>query len=229
MISMTVLIPAVAVALLVIAVVLLKLLPAPKFRFPYKAKGPLLTPAERSFYGVLEHAFGDKVEIFGKVRLADLIEPIQGMSRSKWQKAFNRISPKHVDYLLCSKKDLSIICAIELDDASHQKAGRAQRDDFLDGVFASANIPLLRVPAQAGYTPSQIRAMVLRLLAPRSRHPGVQRAVAGAAGQEHEAKSCPKCSSPLLMRLAKSGAYAGKRFWVCSTFPKCRYTQELVG
>ena len=40
-------------------------------------------------------------------------------------------------------------------------------------------------------------------------------------------RQCPKCGSALLIRTAKSGAKAGKQFWGCSTFPKCRTMQNL--
>ncbi|MCM2329959.1 MAG: NERD domain-containing protein [Pseudomonas sagittaria] len=37
--------------------------------------------------------------------------------------------------------------------------------------------------------------------------------------------TCPKCSSPLVLRTVKSGEKAGKQFYGCSTFPACRYMQ----
>jgi restriction system protein len=33
---------------------------------------------------------------------------------------------------------------------------------------------------------------------------------------------CPKCNSPMIQRTARKGANAGKRFWGCSHYPKCR-------
>jgi len=36
---------------------------------------------------------------------------------------------------------------------------------------------------------------------------------------------CPKCGSELLLRKAKKGPNAGKEFFGCSSFPKCRHTQ----
>ncbi len=52
----------------------------------YRKKGPLLTPAERSFYGVLLQAIdSDKYCVFGKVRVADLLEPQPSRNRSQWQ------------------------------------------------------------------------------------------------------------------------------------------------
>jgi hypothetical protein len=83
---------------------------------------------------VLHQAIGNNAAIFGKVRVADVVEPKAGLTRSAHQKAFNRISAKHFDFLLCDKEDLSVACAIELDDGSHNSKRRQERDEFLKGV-----------------------------------------------------------------------------------------------
>ena len=100
--------------------------------FPYQSKEVLCSPAERSFMGVLEKAIGNGYKIFAKVRLADIIEVKKGLSSSARQSAFNRISRKHLDFVICNSKDLSIVGGIELDDKSHLKKGRQERDQFLD-------------------------------------------------------------------------------------------------
>jgi len=45
--------------------------------------------------------------------------------------------------------------------------------------------------------------------------------------------NCPKCSSPLTLRTAKSGANAGAnagaKFYGCSAYPKCRHTAPYAG
>lgn len=38
--------------------------------------------------------------------------------------------------------------------------------------------------------------------------------------------SCPKCGEALVFRTARKGKNAGGQFWGCSTYPKCRYTQD---
>ena len=38
-----------------------------------------------------------------------------------------------------------------------------------------------------------------------------------------EEKICPKCGNIMILRTAKKGANAGKQFYGCSAFPKCRY------
>lgn len=37
-------------------------------------------------------------------------------------------------------------------------------------------------------------------------------------------KFCPKCEAEMVLRTATKGQGAGKNFWGCSTFPKCRFT-----
>jgi restriction system protein len=36
------------------------------------------------------------------------------------------------------------------------------------------------------------------------------------------APSCPRCSIPMVERVAKHGKYAGQTFWGCRQYPKCR-------
>ncbi|MBS0380726.1 MAG: restriction endonuclease [Proteobacteria bacterium] len=45
-----------------------------------------------------------------------------------------------------------------------------------------------------------------------------------AAIQAVASPSCPKCGSSMVRRVAKQGAYAGREFWGCSGYPKCRGT-----
>lgn len=40
-------------------------------------------------------------------------------------------------------------------------------------------------------------------------------------------RSCPQCGLPLVVRTARSGANAGRQFWGCSGFPKCRVVQNI--
>ena len=36
--------------------------------------------------------------------------------------------------------------------------------------------------------------------------------------------TCPKCASPLILRMAKAGPNVGSQFYGCSAYPKCRHT-----
>lgn len=134
--------------------------------FGYRRKPYLLSKAERSFYGVLTQAVGDKALIFSKVRVADVLAPQKGLNRSNWQQAFNKISAKHVDLLLCDPQDCAVKLAIELDDASHGSGKRQKRDAFLEQACESAGLPLLRTRAARGYGVVDICQQVEAVLFP---------------------------------------------------------------
>jgi len=193
--------------------------------YPYIQAGPLFTPAERSFLGALQAAVGNDAQVFGKVRVADVIQPAKGLSRGNWQKAFNRIKAKHFDFIVCNRDDLSVVCTVELNDSSHQSKKRQQRDNLLEKACNAAEVPLIQVPAKSGYVVADIR----ELLAP---HLGTDTAAASDVmcpihEAAHNARSCPKCASPLVKRTATKGKHAGNDFLACSDFPKCRHVEPI--
>lgn len=194
--------------------------------YPYKKAEALFTPAERSFLGVLHQAVDGNAAIFGKVRVADVVEPKTGLGRSAWQKTFNKISGKHFDFVLCDKEDLSVACAIELDDASHNSKRRQERDEFLKGVCEAAGVPLVQVPAMSGY----VIDVVKRLIAPHLTTINTPNQDRSPARQESaiNKKVCPKCSASMVKRVAKNGIHAGEQFWACSAFPKCRTIKAIT-
>lgn len=133
--------------------------------FPYRRRKSLFTPAERSFLGVLEREVEGRYRVFGKVRLADLLE-VFGAAANERAAAFNRISAKHVDFVLCREGDLSVVAAIELDDASHAAPARQGRDAFLADACRAAGLPLLRFPVKASYTVAEVRTALAALEEP---------------------------------------------------------------
>lgn len=154
--------------LLVIAAVFVKLLAVKGYN--YCKRGALFTPAERSFLNVLDQAISDQYRVFGKVRVADILNPAKGMNRKNWQVAFNKISSKHFDYILCSKETLGVVAAIELDDKSHLSARSKKRDALLESACDSAGLPLIRFQAKSGYQVQSIRTQIESTLnSPESR------------------------------------------------------------
>jgi len=129
--------------------------------FPYESRKVLLTPAERSFMGVLEQALEEKLHIMAKVRLADVVEVKSGLTPRARGIAFNRIQSKHLDFVVCDPKDFSILCAIELDDSSHAQKRRQNRDELVDDVMNAAGIKLHRFPVKQGYVVAEVRKVVV--------------------------------------------------------------------
>ncbi len=141
-----------------IAVLLLLRMYSPPARLPYRARGRLVTQAELRFYKSLVKAVQDDFEIFAMVRIADLLRVEDGTAN--YRKWLNKILAKHVDFVLCDPGSLQPRVCIELDDSSHERQERIERDQFLDAAFESADLPLLRIAVQEIYPPREIRALI---------------------------------------------------------------------
>lgn len=192
--------------------------------YPYQKEPTLFTPAERSFLGVLEQAIGDQFRIMGKVRLADVIKVKPGLSRPDWQKAFNRIQSKHLDFVCCDPSDLTVQFAVELDDKSHEREDRQDRDTFLDAAMKKAGVPVVRFAAKAEYSVQDVRETLERKLnEPVPIQPAAAVAqTAPASASPTAAMKCPVCGGEMVKRKAARGQNAGQEFWGCSNFPKCK-------
>ncbi|EGL55526.1 topoisomerase DNA binding C4 zinc finger domain protein [Methylophaga aminisulfidivorans MP] len=134
--------------------------------YPYSKQPSLLTPAELSFQHSLKLAVDGQYDISSKVRLADIVTVKQTKSKSEWQKAFNKIQSKHVDFVLTDTKTADILCAIELDDSSHEKPARRLRDDFLDNVLRVARVPLIRFTVEQSYQSQSIAEKIKNAIHP---------------------------------------------------------------
>ncbi|MBM3143873.1 MAG: DUF2726 domain-containing protein [Chloroflexi bacterium] len=178
----------------------------PQQRYPYQLRDFFLSPAEIVFYKALSSVAPSNIAIFPKIRLADVVSINRSASpyASEARLYFSKIIQKHIDFLLCQADTLTPLVGIELEDSSRQESGRTEHDEFMEGVFEAANLPLVRFPAQSNYDSGEIT----RLLSPFWESPTPPR--------------CPKCDKPMLIRTAKSGEYQGVKFYVCPDTKYCR-------
>jgi hypothetical protein len=133
---------------------------------PYQPVNALFSAAERSFLGVLDRAVGPDYRVFGKVRIADVAAVKSNVSNFARQVALNRIAAKHLDFVVCRAGDLSLVCAIELNDRSHFSQRAQARDQFVALVCRTVGLPLLTVPAQRAYSVQDIQAQFASLVSP---------------------------------------------------------------
>ena len=125
---------------------------------PYFKRPSLVTRNELRFYRSLHKAVLDDFEIFAMVRIADLIRVEKGSKNGrKW---LNKILSKHIDFVLCDPQSLAPVVCIELDDASHQRPDRMERDKFVNDAFDAAELPLLRIPVEASYNAREVRDLI---------------------------------------------------------------------
>ena len=111
--------------------------------FPYKLNTPILSTKEKMFYKAVK-PIADELNliVFTKVRLADiLIVPKDTPNFMKW---FNYIKAKHIDFVFVDN-DMRIKVLIEVDDKTHNRADRKERDETVDKMFAQLNIEVLHI------------------------------------------------------------------------------------
>jgi hypothetical protein len=117
--------------------------------FPYQREEAVLSKAERFFYFALYKAVHERMHIFPKVRLIDIVKVRPGVDKPQHYR--NRIIQQHVDFVLCERDTFKPLLVIELDDASHRDPQRQDRDARKDRVLEAAGLPILRYPAKANY------------------------------------------------------------------------------
>lgn len=120
---------------------------------PFRLRDDFLSTAEHSFFQVLRSMMGNYFTICPKVSLSDVffvINPDKNMS------AYNRINRKHVDFLICDSQTMRPRFAIELDDKSHERHDRIERDAFVDELFETAQLPLVRIPVRPAYNTNEL-------------------------------------------------------------------------
>jgi hypothetical protein len=193
---------------------------------PYRVRDDFLSPAEFSFYKILSSLAGTRLTVQSKVRLADIFfvaRPNENMA------FFNRIAQRHLDFLVCDSKTMKPLLGIELDDSSHQRSDREERDEFVEQVFQAARLPLLRVPVQREYDPREIAAQIAPLIKEKV---GVPAAPPPPPSAIHEqigtVPPCPKCGIPMVLRTVAQGENKGKQFYGCQNYPRCREMKPFI-
>lgn len=138
-----ILITSVVFYLIILAIRLYLRLKKPDITKMYQSK-PILTDREFEFYCRLREISDEYgLRIFTKVRFADLVEPKDKTDKSLWWECFNKIKAKHIDFALADD-DTNIVLLIELDDTTHARKDRVERDEFVDAVLYNTGYILIR-------------------------------------------------------------------------------------
>lgn len=217
--------------------------PADPDPLPYRLRDDFLSPAEKSFYLVIKGMMGNFFTICPKVSLADLFF----VSRPNENKsAYNRINRKRIDFVICDPQTMTPLFAIELDDSSHERADRVERDAFVDSVFEAAQLPLLHIPVKLSYNTNGLGVLFKNVLQKKNLPSNAseqntfpdqpaatmksetQKNTSKASPSEAQVPFCPKCGTPMILRTAKNGDQPGRKFYGCANYPKCRVILPFI-
>lgn len=175
--------------------------------FPYIGK-KLLTDAELQLYHFMENNLCQKerIVILTKVRLGDIVDLDTRITTD--MKYFWKVTNKHVDFIICNKDTMDIICAVELDDYTHENNEHKQRDLFVMQVLDTVGIQTIRVRSKIRLISKAdlelIDLSINTALAPK----------------------CPQCGRKMYPKIARADKH---RFYACEDFIGCRTTIDIDG
>lgn len=135
-------------------------------KYDYKQKNFFMTRAEHLCYDALVTAVGDKYHIFAQVHLPSIID--NKVVGQNWKGAFRHINQKSVDFVLCDKSYISPKLAIELDDRTHERQDRKDRDTEVERILEDAGLPLLRLENHGQFSPNELSEKINAILGSKS-------------------------------------------------------------
>ncbi len=190
-------------------------------KLPYAKRDDFLSPAEMSFCKVLAQALSEEFIICPKVGLNDIFF-VKIRDNKQFAVYNNKINRKHVDFLLCYRDKIEPVLGIELDDSSHRRKERLDRDIFVDEVFSAVGLPLVRFRNKQSYAVSEIKEKIEAALKPVEENAYIIEEPMEVNKSAQYVPTCPKCNIPMVLRTVKRGDNKGKKFYGCANFPKCR-------
>lgn len=104
-----------------------------------------------------------ELQIFTQVSLYEIISVKKTLNSSEYNKYFNKIKSKSIDYVLTDRMSRIKLC-IELDDKTHNYKNRIERDNFINDLFNSLDIPILRIQLSKYYDMDNIKKTIINLL-----------------------------------------------------------------
>ena len=105
-------------------------------KYKYKKKDSLMSEPEKILYNRLLGEVGKEYDIFPQIALLSVVDKITSAS-------FRNELFRVVDFVLCDRISKEPQLVIELNDASHLRSERRERDEKVKCILERAGLPLL--------------------------------------------------------------------------------------
>lgn len=196
--------------------------PAASVKVAYEIKPSVYGGAQQAFYKAIQVALAGEYYLFTNTNAADVLNVVAGNTLAT-QVALNNLTAKQFDFVVCCKAKLTPVCVIDVGN---------RVDAQLKSACESAQLPMVGFNTQADYDSQLLRAKILSVIAVNASVVALNNESTINIVDEKSINTlkdnginlvlCPECSAVMLKRKAKNGEHAGKLFWICSTYPKCR-------
>lgn len=133
-----------------------------KSLYNYKRRDFIMSRPEHEFFDILVGVLGNQYYVFPQVHLATILD--HKVAGQNWKGAFRHIDEKSVDFVICDKVYIKPLLAIELDDKTHEREDRQDRDIEVESILDDAGMPLLRFGNKGNFNKEEIGRVILEKL-----------------------------------------------------------------
>jgi len=204
------------------------------FSSALQRKSRLMNAAERTFFDRLIDNLSEEYFVFAKVRMVDVVETTPATTWMKAKKIRKALADQFFDYVICNQQDMSIFGVIQLEkfeDKSGKKADR-QREETVADVCKESKLKLFYFDIRQDYQGIDLRRLITgkavkkRTVASPTHQS--QLTIDGASVTDFSRlRSCPKCHSEVVTKVAVKGDRIGEKFLMCRKYPYCDYQVPL--
>ena len=127
----------------------------------YELRQTLMTSNERIFFEKLRRAIGDKYDIYPQVNLDKIFKIKYLGNKFAFNSAKWAIDRRSIDFLITKRESQSPYIGIELDDSTHYREDRVNRDDKVNALFEGNGIELMRINGVNGISEEDLRMKFL--------------------------------------------------------------------
>ena len=121
----------------------------------YVRKKRLLTPPEQELYAVLKKINPEKYEVIPQTALTNVIDK---KTNTSYRNELFRVC----DFCFVDKKTFEPLLLVELNDSSHNRADRAERDEKVAAICEDAGLPLITFWMGDDLSPNGVKRAVKR-------------------------------------------------------------------
>lgn len=235
----TVIIVGVLFALLLGVAYLFRKAVSTRSQYAVQRRARVLSNSERTFYEELCSALGDEYVVLPKVEMSQVLEPKSQLSSSAKSLVSKALEHEHFDFVLCSRQTLTVFGVIELEhsDAAiglKQNGQQTTRNDHVSKLCENAGVRVFFFDARQSYKSVDLSRLIIgrsKLSEEEAKmsptHQSQLTIETPSNSIYGHSRSCPKCRSEIVTKVALKGSDIGEKFLMCRKYPYCDYRVSI--
>ncbi|MDR0352963.1 MAG: DUF2726 domain-containing protein [Opitutaceae bacterium] len=140
--------------------------PRPPFNLPYVLRRDFIPPPQRPFFAALREAVEGRLLVCPKPCVADMIAPCSSLAPVLQEAALERISRRHLDFLLVTQEDCAPVAVLEVEEGKQWHATRMEHDAMVYEALRGAGLAVFRIRAGTPPDSAALRELLAPVLAP---------------------------------------------------------------